>query len=51
MNCGYRLDDVDPRITGTLRKEKEAQRKKEEEAWEADRNRTQREAPVQQQRS
>jgi hypothetical protein len=49
MDYGYRLENVDKGITEALRKEKEDQRKKQEEAWEAERNKAQREVPVQQQ--
>jgi hypothetical protein len=48
MNYGYRLEDVDPRVTEVLKKEKEAQREKQRKAWEAERSQSQREAPVQQ---
>jgi hypothetical protein len=51
MQHGYRLENVDPRITEALKKEKEDQREKERKAWEAQRRENRREAPVQQQQS
>jgi hypothetical protein len=37
MNYGYRLEDVDPKITEELKKEKEAQRERQRKAWEVER--------------
>ncbi len=51
MNDRYRLEDVDPKLTEALEKKKEAQREKQRKAWEAERQNTPQEAPVQQQQS
>ena len=51
MDYQYRLEDVDPKLEEALKKAKEAQREKQRKAWEADRQNTPQEAPMQQQQS
>jgi hypothetical protein len=51
MDYQYRLEDVDPKLEEALKKAKEAQREKQRKAWEAERQNTPQEAPVQQQQS
>jgi hypothetical protein len=51
MNYEYRLDDVDPKITESLKRAKEAQKEKEKKAWEAYRRESEKSVPVQQQQS
>lgn len=47
VNYSYRLEDVDAEFAERLKKEKEAQRKKEEEAWKTELPQAQRELPGQ----
>jgi hypothetical protein len=51
MEYGYRLENVDPKLTQALKKAKEEQREKQRQAWEAERPKAPREAPAQQQQS
>jgi hypothetical protein len=51
MNYEYRLEDVDPKITESLKKAKEAQKEKEKKAWEAQRRETEQRLPVEQRQS
>jgi hypothetical protein len=51
MDYRYRLEDVDPKLNEALEKKKEAQRERERKAWEAERQNTPQEVPVQQQQS
>ena len=51
MNNGYRLENVDPKLTEALKKEKEAQRERQRQAWEAERRENQQQVPVQQRQS
>jgi hypothetical protein len=51
MRHEYRLEDVDPKMTESLRKAKEEQKEKEKKAWEADRRETDKRAPAQPQQS
>jgi len=51
MDYAYRLENVDPKLTEALKKEKEAQRERQRKAWEVERQNTPQEAPVQQQQS
>jgi hypothetical protein len=51
MDHRYRLEDVDPKLTEALEKAKAAQRERQRKAWEAERQNTPQESPVQQQQN
>jgi hypothetical protein len=51
MKHEYRLEDVDPKMTELLKKEKEAQGEKQRKAWEAQKQRTEQQVSVEQRQS